>query len=59
MSGDEVVRLLREIQRLRLELVDEKDERALDDKRRLIEQLRWQLASASRRAAPGGLGDAA
>jgi hypothetical protein len=59
MSGAEVVGLLREIQRLTLDLLEEQDERALEDKQRRLEQLRWRLAAASRRAADGGLGDAA
>jgi hypothetical protein len=59
MSGAEVVGLLREIQRLTLDLLEEQDERALEDKQRRLEQLRWRLAAASRRAADRGLGDAA
>jgi hypothetical protein len=60
---DEVARLLREIQTLALELAQyerrEGGDGEFDAKRRTLEQLRWRLASASRRVAHGDLGNAA
>jgi hypothetical protein len=58
----EVVRLLREIQTLALELAAEERETGaeeLEGKKRALEQLRWRLAAASRRTAHGDLGNAA
>jgi hypothetical protein len=54
-----VIELIREIQRLTLELRNLERRRATREaaaKERLIEQLRWRLAVTARRSATGDLG---
>jgi UDP-glucose 4-epimerase len=59
----ELVRLVRQIQALTLELHElrqrEGDSAELRAKERTLEQLRWRLAAAARRAASDDLGAAA
>jgi hypothetical protein len=62
-SDAAVVRLIGEIQAETLELRNLRRHGAsapeLEAKERLLERLRWRLAALARRAAQGGLGDAA
>jgi len=59
----ELVRLVRRIQALTLELEEprrrELEQADVEAKERLLEQLRWRLASVARRAATDELGNAA
>jgi hypothetical protein len=58
----EVIELIREIQRLTLELRNLERRRATREAaatERVVEQLRWRLAVAARRSATGDLGAAA
>jgi hypothetical protein len=59
----ELVRLVLQIQALKLELVEDRrrelDHPDVETKQRLLEQLRWRLAAVARRSATDELGDAA
>jgi len=62
-AGREVLRLIRQLQALTLELDALRkratSQRELQAKERTLEQLRWRLAAAARHAATGDLGSAA